>query len=363
MQALALRDAGVKIGVVFPETGYWRKFSFARLRASLKREGLYDEDGVKTYRLFRWYMVWFQRQYVSRAYVTGVKRYIERMGKPDIIHVQIADFAGLAAVQLWQHNSLPYVITDQSSAYAEGLYTPQDLALLRPIYQNAQQVISVSNAAAQSLVDTGMCSRDQIVIVPNVVDPNFFTVRPQITEVPSPFRFLIVALMSPVKRLDWLLRAFAQAFPDQPDVVLDIGGDGILRPQLEQLARDLGIADKVNFLGLLSPSEVRNAMQRSHAFLLSSLFECTGIVTTEALMCGLPVVSTACGGPEDHITPEVGLLAPVEDMDAYVAALRQMRANAHTYDPIALHEYAARQYHPAAVSAKLIDIYKAHMQR
>lgn len=173
----------------------------------------------------------------------------------------------------------------------------------------------------------------------------------------SPFRFLTVSLLSPHKRVDWLLRAFAQAFSQHDDVILEIGGDGEDRAALENLVRELAISERVRFLGRLDRAGVREAMQRANAFVLTSLFETFGIVLIEAMATGLPVVSTACGGPEDIVTPEVGLLVPTDQFDRLAPALRKMYQTHAQYDPSAISTYAERRFSTPVVTKQIIDVY------
>ena len=77
-------------------------------------------------------------------------------------------------------------------------------------------------------------------------------------------------------------------------------------------------------------------MQAADAFVLSSAYETFGVVLIEALACGKPVVSTACGGPDYIVTEENGLLVPVGDTQALGAALEQMIRTIDRYDPFRL---------------------------
>src|SRR3712207_6337940 len=119
------------------------------------------------------------------------------------------------------------------------------------------------------------------------------------------------------------MRALARAFPDG-GAELEFAGGGNDRPRLEAIAAELGIADRVRFLGPLDRRGVRDAIWRAHALAHGAYPETFGVVLIEALATGLPVVSTACRGPEAILTPEVGALTPVGEVAAMAAAMARM---------------------------------------
>lgn len=105
---------------------------------------------------------------------------------------------------------------------------------------------------------------------------------------PGPPRLLAASRMVPQKRFDNLLRAFAQISHD--DATLTILGDGPQRKSLQNLARELGIADRVHMPGFLG--DVIPSLRQSDLFVLSSDYEGLPAVIFEALASNVPVVTT-----------------------------------------------------------------------
>jgi glycosyltransferase involved in cell wall biosynthesis len=171
-----------------------------------------------------------------------------------------------------------------------------------------------------------------------------------------------VGLFDAVKGTDVLLRAFAQAFAGRGDVVLEIGGGGPLEPSLRALAAELGIAGQTTFLGLLTRAQVREAMWRADAFVLPSHIETFGVVVIEAMATGLPVASTACGGPQDTVVPgETGLLVPPGDPAALAAAMRRLHAERGAWAARAgsIRRRAEACFSHPVVVRRLLEVYAA----
>jgi glycosyltransferase involved in cell wall biosynthesis len=98
-------------------------------------------------------------------------------------------------------------------------------------------------------------------------------------------------------------------------------------------------------------------MWGANCLVLPSLLETFGVVLIEALATGLPVISTRSGGPEDIVTPEVGVLVEPGDVPGLANALGTMR-EAATHDPQALRAQAIRRYGYEAVGAQLREVYQ-----
>ncbi len=127
----------------------------------------------------------------------------------------------------------------------------------------------------------------------------------------------IVARLSPQKAHGVLLRAVARLTPDRPDLLLVVVGDGDERAAIEELVRELGLADRVLFTGLRR--DVRALLPGFDVACLSSVHEGVPLTVLEAMAAGLPVVATAVGALGDLVTDGTdGYLVPSGD-DAVLA--------------------------------------------
>jgi N-acetyl-alpha-D-glucosaminyl L-malate synthase BshA len=198
-----------------------------------------------------------------------------------------------------------------------------------------------------------------IEVVPNFVDVELFHPGAAERDEDGPPRVVHVSNFRPVKRVPWLLRAFARATQGTKAELLLVG-DGPDQQPSRTLARELGVHERVRFLGerdalpeLLAPADM---------FALSSSEESFGLSALEAMACGTPVVATDVGGVREVVDDRVtGLLSAPDDLEgfaAHLAALLFHRDRARTMGQAARQAAVARFAHE-----RVIPLYEAVYQR
>jgi glycosyltransferase involved in cell wall biosynthesis len=141
-----------------------------------------------------------------------------------------------------------------------------------------------------------------------------------------------------------------------------IAGDGDEREPLQARAAELGLADRVRFLGPLTRERVVELFRAADASILSSSWENFPHTVVEALAAGTPVIATAAGGVAEVVQDEVnGLLVPVGDADALGAAVRRFAADGALRERLRTAAApSVAEYEPervfARLEAKLLDV-------
>ena len=168
------------------------------------------------------------------------------------------------------------------------------------------------------------------------------------------------------KNVDGVLRALAKlgdAFPWSYTVV----GDGDDRERLEDLARELGIAAQVTFLGSVSFDELLAAYRRADLFILASRatkkdVEGFGIVYIEASAGGVPVICSREGGATDAVRDGVnGLLIETSDPASIAAGIERFQADRERFSPAAARAMA-EEFRWPKIGAQVLDILKSRLE-
>jgi len=112
---------------------------------------------------------------------------------------------------------------------------------------------------------------------------------------------------------------------------LDIIGSGKNYDEYVALVEVLGMNSQINFHGSKENTEVFNILQRSHVLILNSYFETFSIICAEALLCGIPVIATRCGGPESFLNDTTGILIDIGNNDQLTEAMVSIINNYESY--------------------------------
>lgn len=198
-----------------------------------------------------------------------------------------------------------------------GFVEPPGLQRLqRASYSAAHRVVANSRAASARLQAEGVPNY-KILTIPNGIDPAIFPAHEYTS---APRRIAMVACLREEKRIDVLIRAMPQILANFPDATLDLGGDGRCRGELTRLTEELGLTQKVRFLG--HRDDVPTVLKDADLFVLPSRSEAFPNSVMEAMAAGLPVVASNVGGIPELVQDDYnGRLVPPGDVDALASAI------------------------------------------
>jgi glycosyltransferase involved in cell wall biosynthesis len=356
-QALALQAAGYRVAILAPDIHTRRDL---RAGCAVSSTIAVEHDGVAVYRASRRVVVprlpYRNALAWSRCGLSLFRAYVERHGMPDLVHAHSCLNAGVLAARIRRRHGVPFVLSEHSAGFAPGRLRRWERHLVGRVIRRTDALIAVSPHLA------GLLQREfpwsSWTYVPNILGDAFLA--PPADAPPRPgdggFVFFCAARLSAEKNHALLLGAFADAFAGHSGTRLQLAGDGPMKPRLRQLCTELGVTRQVEFLGTREAEPLRDRMRAADAFVLASDSETFGVVIIEAQAAGLPVVSTASGGPDHLIAASNGLLVPVRDRPALRDALLRMRRESANYDRAQIRAEAIRHFGPAAFVRRFAEI-------
>jgi Glycosyltransferase len=302
---------------------------------------------------------------VAISYYRGVRRLVERLARDwafDLIHAHFIYPDGVVAARLSKDIGIPFLITEHAS------WTPwlNDYPLVRrqalAAAHRASRIIAVSRALGDNIASFGI-PEERIAVVPNTVDGEVFSVDGPRKAARQP-RLLFVGIIRKVKGIDVLLRALRLLLDSGYPVELAIVGESFYSSyerdyrELRALSATLGLNENVRFLGAMTAPQVADEMRRSSVVVLPSRRETFGVVLAESLACGTPVVATRCGGPEDIVDDDVGVLVEPGDPCALANGIRTVLSRHSNYDPARLRNHSLTRFGTEVVSHQLEMVYR-----
>lgn len=229
-------------------------------------------------------------------------------------------------------------------------------------YDEADQIVALSQGVAQQLVEMGLADSDRLTVIHNagLDDEIYETKELPINERAVPGEPLVIACgsLTEQKGYPYLLDAFHRV-RGKREAKLWILGEGEQREYIESEISALGLEEDVELLGFRdNPFKF---MAAADVFVLSSLWEGFGNVVVEAMACGTPVVSTDCPyGPGEIITHgETGLLVSPADSKALAEALLRVLDDRELRERLAENgRERARDFHAAEIGRQYLELFR-----
>ncbi|HEX2143173.1 MAG TPA: glycosyltransferase [Glycomyces sp.] len=295
----------------------------------------------------------------SRDHALHARRHAEWLGvalggKPieaDVIHAHVPMLGGYAALEHCRPGTKVY-LTEHSSFLPEVLDQPDARALYDEILDRCAGLFVVGEPLHRLIGEVFPHHAGKLAYIANPID--FASRRERSPE--RLRRWLSVAGLIERKRIDYLLRAFADCRAEDPALTLTLAGEGELRRSLEALSAELGVEEAVSFIGAVDPAAIPALMADHDLLVHTSRHETFGVVVVEALAAGTPVLVTRSGGSDQvlaGIEDDAGQLVDVAcDPAVFAGAYRSLRDRyPHKVDLDAARDHLRAKYSFAAVAA------------
>jgi glycosyltransferase involved in cell wall biosynthesis len=245
---------------------------------------------------------------------------IIKLVKPDLVHCHSSKAGVVARLAAWICR-VPVIFT----AHGWG-FDPRSPRLQRNIALGVEKVLApistkiicVSESDRQLAISLKVTSPELAVTIHNGIDNKSIA-----TAVPErqPAKLIMVARFNRAQKDQHTLMKAISKLTDPIELILV--GTGPDWEASKTIAKDLGITDRVAFLG--DRLDVPNLLANSQIFVLSTHYEGAPISILEAMRCGLPIIATNVNGiPEQVADGVTGLLVPHQDVDALASAISKL---------------------------------------
>lgn len=180
------------------------------------------------------------------------------------------------------------------------------------IYNNADEIVSISNGVKEDLVSNFNIKKDKIYTIYNPCDIKYINklknerIEKKYKHIFKKPTIINVGRLVQQKGQKYLIEAFKHVKKTKKEAQLVILGKGPLKKDLKDKAKKLNLASDIHLLGF--KKNPFKFMKSADIFTFSSLFEGFGNVIVEAMSCGLPIISTDCNsGPREIIAPNTNI--------------------------------------------------------
>ncbi len=254
--------------------------------------------------------------------------------RPDIVHSHFW-MSGLAALAAVEDSRVPVVHTfhalgtvKRRNQGAADTSPRERIKAESEIGRRVDAVIATCSGEVDELIRMNVPRRTTRV-VPCGVDVSVFNARVAPLERPSRPRLLSISRLVPRKGIETIIQALQYVTDAELVVAGGLALAGLHHdPEMTRLRRkaeEAGVADRVRFLGQVSRDLVPGLIRSADAVVCVPWYEPFGLVTLEAMACGIPVVASAVGGQKETVVHEVtGLLVPPRQPVALAGALRKL---------------------------------------
>jgi Glycosyltransferase len=352
-QALALAQCGHDVHVVFADP------AARRVPLTVQR----TSDGPLTQHAIAapWPLHRLLGFYLPQPLVWRLRRMMREV-RPDVVHAHAGRSAAVLATRAAVSSGVPVLMTEHKSNLHTFWLTRHGWRQLRDAYESCARLFAVSNGLKESLESAFPSTRDRWAVNYNAVDMELFRIDAdrrrslQATQC----RILFLGGLTRRKGLQTLLEALAR-LPAQ--FMLTVAGPDASAERVLAMARRFGVQSRVSAAGLVDRRSVAALLNEHHVLAVPSYQETFGLVCAEALACGTPVVATRCGGPEEIVTPDFGMIVEPHDSQALAAAIEHVVSSLPQWQPERARAYVQERFSMAALAMRLQQQYASVARR
>ncbi|HTY64320.1 MAG TPA: glycosyltransferase [Acidobacteriota bacterium] len=320
---------------------------------------------------------------VRRSERPAIHRLLDRL-QPDIIHAQTEFMVGTTCLAYARRRNIPCLCTAHTNweqlanlylpILPGGLWRYYARSLLHRVYDRTDAVVVPTTLMRDLLVSYRV--KVPLEIIPTGITPSEFDGVDRLRENGSSKYFdrfpalvgkrilLAAGRVGWEKNLAFLMNVLGRLVPEFPDVILMVVGDGPYRRPLERLANLRGLNAHVVFTGFVPKMDMKEVYAIADVLVFASKVETQGLVTIEAMYCGVPVVAVGEMGTREVMQGDNGGFMVKDDLDDFTEKTRRLLGDAALHRCKSLEaQRHARDWTIEAFAAKLLRLYRSLVDR
>ena len=321
------------------------------------------------------YVVFDPEDRLADPLLPSFRRQVKRIPdmKLDILHTQTEFTMGRAALRWGKKFGIPVVHTYHTmwEAYISKYlpFIPPKLgvkivaAYSRNFCNKCEAVMTPSGPMREKILSYNVST--PIIVNPTGIkigkfakfDAAAFRTKFQVR--PDEKMLLFMGRVAFEKNIDFLFRVLKKLLPEFPDTRLVVAGEGPAKETLIKQHKEMGLEGKVLFLGYFTPEDWVNCYAAADLFTFASVTETQGLVVTEAMAVGTPVVAVGAMGVLDVMKGGRGGTLVKLDEEEFTAAVRKYLTDKDLYEAKKKEAFEyAKEWSDAAMAKKMIGNYE-----
>lgn len=302
-----------------------------------------------------------KKQKLIKLYEIGYNLIQKKINKPNIIQLNVILPAGIGAEFLSKKHHIPLIINECWTGYMANDGNYKGFAtkyFTKKIVSHAKMIMPVSESLKQDMLLHQLKGNYQIV--PNVVDYMLFKPNSTIIKPTTKTKFLHISTFDQEqKNVLGIVNAFEKAYNKDQSLELtfigNINNADMLSEQIKQKKLNAAISIK----GPLQKEALVNEINTHHALIVFSNYESFCLVLAESMACGIPVISSKCGGLTDIFPEYAGIKVEAKNEQQLSDAIISLAKNKSMYKTDDIRQFIIDNYSQAAINERLNVIYQS----
>lgn len=297
----------------------------------------------------------------------------------DIIYSQHPNLLGTVAMKWARRKNIPLVFTwhtlyDRYTNFVP--FIPDKFAANWIIkkavrYANKADQIVVPTKSIKKIIQNWGVENKNITAIPTGVEEKIYQnldgdkIRKKYKIKDGEILLLLVSRLTEEKNVEFLFKAVIEILKSNSNVKFLVAGEGYLEPELKKIVSDNKLKNKIIFAGLVEKKEIKNYYAAADIFVYSSLSETQGMIISEAMYSGLPIVAVRATGAQDLIEENINGFLVGNNQNEFAEAVDKLIKDKDLRKKFAENSkrIAKEKYTDAVCADKMSEVYEVVINR